>query len=56
MDEELQKKMQTLMYHLTKNAARYNYAEFLDDCEISVEDYIRIKAIWREQLGITPYV
>lgn len=55
MDEALQKKLQTLMYHLTKDAARYSYREFLDSCDISDEEYSQIKAIWKERLGITPY-
>ena len=55
MDEALQKKMQSLMYYLTKNAARYSYREFLEGLEISEEEYSQIKAIWKERLGITPY-
>ena len=56
MDEELQKKMQTLMYYLTKEAARMSYREFLEFCDISDEDYAKIKEVWKERLGIKPYV
>lgn len=56
MDDEIQKKMQTLMYFLTKNAARQSYAEFLEDLNITEEDYEEIKALWKEKLGVTPYV
>jgi len=56
MNEELQKKMQKLMYFLTKNSARGSYREFLEDLDISEEDYQEIKRVWKDQLGITPYV
>ena len=55
MDKELQKKMQDLMYRLTKDAARTSYREFLENCGISEEDYEKIKDIWGEKLGIVPY-
>jgi hypothetical protein len=54
-DKELQKKMQDLMYRLTKEAARTNYHEFLENCGISEEDYEKIKDIWGKKLGIVPY-
>ena len=56
MNEDLQKKMQTLMYFLTKNAARSSYREFLEQCGIDDHDYEEIKAIWKEKLGVKPYV
>jgi len=56
MPEELQKKMQSLMYSLTKNAARDSYREFLEYLEISDEEYDQIKEIWKDLLGVTPYV
>ena len=56
MTDELQKKVQTLMYMLTKNAARNSYTEFLEDCGIDDDDYDEIKKIWQEKLGIKPYV
>ncbi len=56
MNEELQKKMNALMYALTKNAARNSYSEFLDGCGIDDNDYKEIKTIWKEKLGVKPYV
>jgi hypothetical protein len=56
MKEELQVKMQKLMYALTKNAARWSYAEFLEDLGISDEDYAAIKSEWLEKIGVKPYV
>lgn len=48
--------MQKLMYALTKEAARSSYQDFLDNLGITDEDYERIKAEWKEKLGITPYI
>lgn len=56
MSEELQKKMQTLMYYLTKNAARDSYAEFLEECGIDEREYEEIRNVWKEKLGVKPYV
>jgi len=56
MDKKLHAKMQLLMYFLTKSAARDSYREFLENLEISDEDYELIKKEWKEKLGITPYV
>ena len=56
MSEELQKKMQLLMYCLTKDAARYSYKNFLEMLDIGEDDYKLIKAEWKEKLGVTPYV
>lgn len=56
MNEELQKKMQRLMYYLTKNAAMQSYSEFLEELDISEEDYQEIKEIWWDKLGVKPYV
>ncbi len=55
MDKDLQKKMQDLMYRLTKEAARTSYRDVLENCGISEEDYEKIKDIWGEKLGIVPY-
>jgi hypothetical protein len=55
MNEELQKKMQTIMYFLVKNAAYSSYREFRESIGISDEDYEDIKKEWKEKLGITPY-
>lgn len=51
----LQDKMQPLMYYLTKSAARDSYKDFLDSLGISDEDYVKIKQVWKDGLGITPY-
>jgi hypothetical protein len=56
IDSVLQEKMQRLMYALTKHAARDSYADFLDWLEITDDDYEQIKAVWKEQLGVKPYV
>ena len=56
MNEDIQKKMQTLIYALTKNAARFSYLEFLEDYGITMEDYAEIKKVWEEKLGVKPYV
>jgi len=48
--------MQSLMYSLTKNAARHSYREFLEGLDISDEEYEQIKQIWAEKLGVKPYV
>lgn len=56
MDAELQAKMQSLMYALTKNAARSSYRDFLEYLEISDDEYERIKSVWKDKLGVEPYV
>lgn len=56
VSESLQKKLQSLMYYLTKEAARTSYREFLEFLDINEDEYIQIKEIWREKLGIKPYV
>lgn len=56
MTEHQQDQMQTLIYALTKNAARDSYREFLEDWGISKEDYDQLKVILKERLGVTPYV
>jgi hypothetical protein len=56
MEENIQKKMQTLMYGLTKHAAMNSYHDFLEYWGISEDDYEEIKKIWEEKLGIKPYV
>ncbi|MDF7242982.1 hypothetical protein ACUJ8S_00705 [Proteus mirabilis] len=48
-------KLQTLMYYLTKEAARNSFMEFLEDIEISKEEYDEIKE-WFKQFDIKPYV
>lgn len=56
MTPEQQEKMQTMMYALTKNAARMSYVEFKEEWGITEEDYKDIKKTWKKKLGITPYV
>jgi len=53
---KIQEKMQSLMYHLTKEAARSSYHDFLENLEINEDEYEEIKRIWAEKLGIKPYV
>lgn len=45
ISEALQKKMQNLMYYLTKEAARTSYREFLEFLDINEDEYIQIKSI-----------
>ena len=52
----IEAKMQTLMYMLTKNAARNSYADFLEGCGISNDEYKQIKQMWLTKLGVVPYV
>jgi orotate phosphoribosyltransferase-like protein len=52
MNDELKEKMNTLMYFLTKEAARSSFVEFIEDIGISDEDYKDIKAEWKK-IGIT---
>ncbi|CDH25143.1 hypothetical protein [Xenorhabdus bovienii] len=53
--EKTPEKLQTLIYFLTKEAARNSYSDFLEGLGISNEEYSEIKA-WFSQLGIEPYV
>ncbi|MCW2256264.1 putative membrane protein [Providencia alcalifaciens] len=48
-------KLQTLMYYLTKEAARSSFMEFLEEIEVSEEEYDEIKE-WFKQFDIKPYV
>jgi hypothetical protein len=52
----LQKKLQSLMYYLTKEAARTSYREFLEFLDINESEYEEIKKIWKDRLGVKPYV
>lgn len=51
----IEEKMQDFMYALTKHAARNSYADFKEYNGISEDDYEKIKQIWKEKLGVTPY-
>jgi len=55
-EEHLQDQMQQLMYGLLKLATRDSFVEFLDWWGISKDDYEKIKEIWKDKLGIIPYV
>jgi len=52
MNDELKEKMNTLMYFLTKEAARSSFIEFLEEVDISFVEYEKIKEEW-EKIGIT---
>jgi hypothetical protein len=56
VSEALQEKLQKLMYYLTKEAARTSYREFLEFLDISESEYETIKQIWKDRLGVKPYV
>ena len=51
MNKELTKKMNALMYDLTKMAARDSFTEFLGGLDITAEEYQEIKAEWAK-IGI----
>jgi len=52
MEDKLKEKMNTLMYFLTKNAARVCFDEFLEEIGISEDEYEDIKSEF-EKFGIT---
>jgi hypothetical protein len=54
--EALQEKLQKLTYYLTKEAARTSYREFLEFLDINESEYEKIKKIWKDRLGVKPYV
>ena len=56
VSQALQEKLQKLMYYLTKEAARTSYREFLEFLDINEDEYLQIKSIWKEKLGVKPYV
>ena len=43
MSKEITKKMNDLIYKLTKDAARSSFADYLDDLSITEEEYAEIK-------------
>lgn len=51
MDDDLTKKMNTLMYFLTKEAARSSFSEFLEEIGVSEYEYEAIKNEWAK-IGI----
>jgi hypothetical protein len=53
MDNE---KFSRLMYALTKHAANYDFTEFLDMWELTLEEYGEIRDYLKETYGIKPYL
>jgi hypothetical protein len=51
MNEQLKTKMNHLMYSLTKDAAIDSFEEYLEDLDISMDEYQEIKDVW-ERIGI----
>lgn len=49
-------KFNTLMYHLTKQAAKFDFNEFLEDINITEEEYNIIKKYLKVKYGIETYV
>ena len=57
MTEDMQKKMETLMYGLTKEAARSGFIDWLEEWGLTDNDYEELKQVWKDKLGIKkPYV
>lgn len=56
-EEQLQLKMNALIYYMTKNLAkRGEWADLLEWCGIEEDEYQQIKDAWKEKFNITPYV
>lgn len=49
-------KFGTFMYFLTKDAAKYSFSEFLEECDISEEEYGEIKKHLESTYNIKLYV
>lgn len=49
-------KFNTLMYHLTKHATKFDFTEFLEDINITEEEYNTIKKYLKVKYGIETYV
>lgn len=54
--ETIKDKMQTLIYHLTKQAASHSFISFLKEIDITEEEYRQIKILWKQEFGVVPYV
>lgn len=52
MSDELRLKANRLMYRFTKDAARQSFAEYLEDSEVTDEEWDAIKAEFKDKLGI----
>ena len=53
---DITKKMQKLLYRLTKDAAKSNFGEYLEYLDISWDEYDAIKNILKEKLNVDLYV
>ncbi len=49
-------KFNTLMYWLTKHAAKFDFLEFLEDIEITEKEYDDIKKYLKVKYGVKTYV
>lgn len=52
MNEHMQAKMETLMYALTKEAARSSFIEWLETWGLNHEEYKILKQEWIDKLNI----
>jgi hypothetical protein len=52
MNENQKNAFVALMYAFTKNAARVSFVEFLEDLDITLEEYKLLKKVIGEQLGV----
>ena len=53
---DITKKMQKLLYRLTKDAAKSSFSEYLEYLDISWDEYKTIKNILKEKLNVDLYV
>lgn len=53
---DIHKKMQKLLYRLTKDAAKSSFNEYLEYLDISWDEYDAIKNILKEKLNVDLYV
>jgi hypothetical protein len=53
---DINKKMQRLLYQLTKDAARNSFSEYLELLGITQDEYEQIKNILKEKLNVDLYV
>ena len=54
--KNIQDKLQAWIYMLTKEAASFSYADFLEHCNISDDEYEQIKKVVKDRLNVEPYV
>ena len=53
---DINKKLQRLLYCLTKDAARNSFSEYLECLDITQDEYEQIKNILKEKLNVDLYV